>query len=147
MRRRTLPLGAPVPAPAVAARDCTPRADEIRYDDGRLLVERSECETDPGGNVRERWWACWRPTGRRSLVLDVHHPGGSTSGSASARAVDRSASRSTRDRSSSAAVAAPARSSAATARSRARNAQASAKARVAPRPTPRRRGPGARAGS
>jgi hypothetical protein len=79
--RRTLPLAVlllalPAAAPAHAATACAPKAEETRYDDGRLLVERTEQVVDPGGNVRERWWTCWGPNGRRSLVLDVRHPGG-----------------------------------------------------------------------
>jgi hypothetical protein len=61
-------------APAHAAAPCSHRgADEVRYDDGRLLIERGVRSVDPGGTVRERWWACWRPTGRRFDVADVRH--------------------------------------------------------------------------
>src|SRR4051794_3029200 len=64
---------APVPA-ARAAPPCAPRADaEVRLDDGRMLVERAEHAVDPR-NVRERWWACWRPTGRRTLLQSRVHP-------------------------------------------------------------------------
>jgi hypothetical protein len=72
-----LALAAAALLPAVpsaeAARRCAarPRA-EVRFDDGRLLVEREERTGDPR-NVRERWWACWRPTGRRSLLDDRRH--------------------------------------------------------------------------
>jgi hypothetical protein len=59
-------------SPAAAARGCAPRADEVRFDDGRLLVERSERAVDPQ-TVRERWWSCWRPTGRRTLLTDRRH--------------------------------------------------------------------------
>jgi hypothetical protein len=56
-------------APAGAAADCSRQGDEIRFDDGRLLVEHSDRSIDPR-TVRERWWACWRPTGRRTLIAD-----------------------------------------------------------------------------
>jgi hypothetical protein len=55
-------------SPALGA-DCVKRADETRFDDGRLLVERSDRDAGPR-TVRERWWACWRPTGRRTLLVD-----------------------------------------------------------------------------
>ena len=58
-----------VPAVAPAATGCAKRADEVRFDDGRLLVEHSDRTIDPR-TVRERWWACWRPTGRRTLIAD-----------------------------------------------------------------------------
>jgi hypothetical protein len=64
-----------VAAPAQAAGSCPRRADEVRFDDGRLLVERSERAVDPR-TVRERWWTCWRPTGRRALVEDRRHRAG-----------------------------------------------------------------------
>jgi hypothetical protein len=68
-------VSAAASAPA-APGSCRPRADaEVRFDDGRLLVERGERDSDPR-NVRERWWACWRPTGRRHLIDDRLHPDG-----------------------------------------------------------------------
>jgi hypothetical protein len=67
-----LALAVAVAAPSSAVPACPQRADEVRFDDGRLLVERSVRDVDPR-NVRERWWTCWRPTGRRALVADVHH--------------------------------------------------------------------------
>ena len=60
-------------AAAVAATGCRPHADaQVRFDDGRLLVEAAEREVDPR-NVRERWWSCWRPNGRRTLIEDRRH--------------------------------------------------------------------------
>lgn len=54
---------------------CARRGDEVRFDDGRLLVERSERDVDPR-TARERWWTCWRPTGRRALIADRRHRAG-----------------------------------------------------------------------
>jgi hypothetical protein len=68
-----VPLTASAPA---APGGCRVRSDaQVRFDDGRLLVERSERSVDPR-NVRERWWACWRPTGRTSLLEDRRHQEG-----------------------------------------------------------------------
>jgi hypothetical protein len=60
---------AAVPAGAAAASGCPRRADEVRFDDGRLVVEHADRTVDPR-TVRERWWACWRPSGRRTLIAD-----------------------------------------------------------------------------
>src|SRR3954471_10727906 len=70
----TIPVAAAPPAAPAAPGACRPRpAAEVRFADARLLVERRVRAVDPR-NVRERWWACWRPTGRRFLLQDRRHP-------------------------------------------------------------------------
>src|SRR3954451_17089128 len=65
-----VPLTASAPA---APGGCRVRPDaQVRFEDGRLLVPRSERTVDPR-NVRERWWACWRPPGRTFLLEDRRH--------------------------------------------------------------------------
>ncbi|HEU4973877.1 MAG TPA: hypothetical protein VFT50_02215 [Baekduia sp.] len=63
------PAGA---TPAGAAPRCHAGPGEVRFDDGRLAVTRDVRSADPRA-VRERWWACWRPTGRRTALVDTRH--------------------------------------------------------------------------
>jgi hypothetical protein len=67
-----LGLAVAKPAGASASGACRAAGHEVRFDDGRLLVTRDERAVDPRV-VRERWWACWRPSGRRSLLADARH--------------------------------------------------------------------------
>lgn len=62
----------PSPASASASGACGAAGAEVRFDDGRVLITRAQRAVDPR-TVRERWFACWRPTGRRSLLADVRH--------------------------------------------------------------------------
>lgn len=59
------------PPAAVAAAPCR-ATGEVRFDDGRLLVQRSERAQNPR-TVVETWSSCWRPTGGRRRLTTFSH--------------------------------------------------------------------------